>query len=140
MAEQYLPYPANLELDCLRPAGQQLLVFRTKLRRIPAHNLPKLLRNSAGLFARHQSQDLALAVALDESHWYVEVQQTGECLTRHRARKHIASDHYLVYPSSPNILEDCFKRWEVPMDIVDRGDLTNYQSHTPVQVSPWTDT
>lgn len=53
--------------------------------------------------------------------------------------KHIAADHYSVYFRSPNIPEDSFKRWKVPMDIVERGNLSDFQGHTPVQLPPWTD-
>jgi hypothetical protein len=102
--------------------------LRTKLFRIPAHDLSKRFRNSVRLFAGHQRQELPLAIALDELDGYVEVEQAIERLTGHRARQHIAPDHYSVYLGSPKILENSFKRWEVSMDIVERGNPHNRPS------------
>jgi hypothetical protein len=96
--------------------------------RIPAHDLSKWFRNSVRLFAGHQRQEFTLAVALDELNGYVEVEQVIECLTGHRARQHIAPDNYSVHLGSPKILENNFKRREVPMNIVERGNPHNRPS------------
>jgi hypothetical protein len=96
-----------------------------KLLRVPAHDFLKLFRNGSCFRTSHLGKDLTVAVALDKLHWNVEIEQTRECLTRHRARNHIAPDHYLVYLGLTNIWQNSLKRREVRMNIIDGGDPHN---------------
>ena len=75
-----------------------------KLLRRPAHGLAGLFREGARIRARHLCKDRNLAIALDKLHGHVEVQQTRECFTWHRPRKHIAPDHHAVYLCLTNVL------------------------------------
>src|SRR4051812_39829784 len=96
-----------------------------KLLRHPAHGLSELLRDVARLRASHLRKHNTIAVALNELHWKVQVQQTRDRFIRHRAGKHIASDHYLIYFRLTNILEYSLKRGKVRMNIVNCSDPHN---------------
>src|SRR5437660_11702418 len=100
-----------------------------KLLCIPAHGLSKLFRDGACFRAFHPCKHLTVAVALDELHWNVEVQQTRDCFTWHRSGKHIAADHQMICFCLTNILEDSLKCGEVRMNIIDCSDPHNRQSH-----------
>jgi hypothetical protein len=45
MAEEHLAHRANLDPECLRPAGQQLFVFGMKLLRVPTNEISELFRH-----------------------------------------------------------------------------------------------
>src|SRR5881398_1898349 len=96
-----------------------------KLLRTPAHGFSKLLRDCAGFPARHEGQHLTVTIASDKVQWNFEVQQTLKCLTWHRAGKHIAPHHDLIYLRSTNVLKDSLKRRQVAMDIIDSRDPHN---------------
>ena len=93
-----------------------------KLLRHPVDDLAKLLRHGACVRASHPRKHLTVAVALDELHWDVEVQQTRDRFTRHRALNHIAPDHDMVYVCVTNLLEYGLEGGEVRMNIVECSD------------------
>src|SRR6266849_5496924 len=91
----------------------------------PAHGLSPLFWGGAvpvRLRACHLGKHLTVAIAVDELHGNVEAQQTRECFTGHRARKHIAPDHDMVDFCLMNILEYSLKRGEVRMNIIECSD------------------
>jgi hypothetical protein len=96
VAEQHVTQPVNLDSTCRWPPGQQRLVSRTKLLCGPAYDLSVSFWNLADIPARHLRKQYALAIAVDELNWQIEVSQTCECLSRHRARQHIPTDHDMV--------------------------------------------
>ena len=96
-----------------------------KLLCIPAHDLSKLFWDGACLRASHPFKHLTVAIALDKLDWNTELQQACKCLTWHRARKHIASDHYMFYPCLTNIMQDSLKCGEVAVNIIDCSDPHN---------------
>src|SRR5207253_3309326 len=67
-----------------------------------------------------------VAVTEDELHRKVEVQQTRERFTRHRAGKHIAAHDDTIDVRLTNIPEHRLERRKVSVDVVERGD-----SHRP---------
>src|SRR5947207_6447937 len=96
-----------------------------KLLRAPAHGFSKRLRHCTGRSARHGCQHLPVTIASDKVQWNFEVQQTLKRLTWHRAGKHIAPHHDLIYLRSTNVLKDSLKRRQVAMDIIDSRDPHN---------------
>ena len=114
----------NLDTECFGPAGQ-LVYVSTKLLSIPADGLPKLFRHAACFDASHHRKHLAVAVALDELDWNIEVQQARECFTWHRSRKHVAPDHHMVYICLTNILEYSLECREVSVNVIERSDSHN---------------
>src|SRR5207253_7999230 len=80
-----------------------------QLPRHPAHALSKLLWDLARLRASHLCKHYTVAVALNELHRNIEVQQTCHRFIRHRPGKHIAPDHYLIYSCLTNVLEYSLK-------------------------------
>ena len=42
-----------------------------------------------------------------------------ECLSWHRAWKHVASDDDMIYTGSTNFLEHSFERGKIPVNVVD---------------------
>jgi len=64
-----------------------------------------------------------VAVALDELHRKVQVQQTR--VLSHRP------DHHIVYSCLPNILEYGLERGEVAMNVIDCGDPHDRPSNPP---------
>lgn len=93
-----------------------------KLLRRPANDWSMLFRDGGWFPARHLFEHGNLAVAKDKLCGNAQIEQAGESFTWHRARKHIASDHHMVYVCLTNILEYSLKRWEIRMNIVDRSD------------------
>src|SRR3989442_9926737 len=96
-----------------------------KLLRHPAHDLSKLFWDGACIRACHLCKHLTVAIALDKLYWNIQVQQTRECFTWHRAQNHIAPDHYMVYLCLTNILEYSLKCGEVAINIIDCSDPHN---------------
>ena len=99
-----------------------------ELLRHPAHNLSKLLWDLARLRASHLCKHHTIAVALDELHGNVEIPQTRDRFIWHRAGKHIAPDHYLIYFCLTNILEYSLECGEVRVNIVNCSDPHNRTS------------
>jgi hypothetical protein len=93
-----------------------------KLARIPADLFPKLFRDLAGLIASHLSQDNPVAVAMNEPHWNVEIEQAFQGLSWHRAREHIAADDDFVYVCAADIIENRLKRGKVSVNVVEGSD------------------
>ena len=93
-----------------------------KLLRPPAHDVSKLFRDLAGLRPSHLRKHDTVAIASDELHWDVEVEQTRQRFTGHRARKHIAADDDVVDVCLTDILEYSLERGKVRMNIVDCSD------------------
>jgi hypothetical protein len=93
-----------------------------KLLRRPANDLSSLFREGACFRASHCCEHLTVAVALNELHWKIEVQQISHCFTGHRARKHIAPDHDVIDFCLTNILEYSLKCGEIRMNIIDCSD------------------
>lgn len=92
-----------------------------KLLRHPTHGRSRLLWNRRS-HTRPLCKHRSIAIAVDELDWNIEVQQTREALTRHRARNHVAPDDYLVYFCSANILKHSLECGEVAMNIIDCSD------------------
>src|SRR5262249_34872291 len=109
---------ANLDTERFGPAAQPLAVLRMKLFRRPADDPTKLFWDRVGLRARHLGQHRRLAIALDELDGNLEIPQTSECLPWQRARNHIASNHYVVYFRSTNMLQHGFQCRQVPVNII----------------------
>src|SRR6267378_8483501 len=93
-----------------------------KLLRVPTNDLSKLFWDLARLRARHLCTHHTIAVALNELRGNVEVAQTRECFTRHRAGEYIAPDYDVVYFCLANILEYSLESGEVCVNIVDCSD------------------
>ena len=122
VAEQHVTQPVNLDLICCWPTRQPRLVSRSKLLCRPAYDLSVSFWNLAEIPARHLRKQTALAIAADESNWYIEVGQTCECLSRHRAGHHIPTDHDLVDLGRASVLEDGLQCREVGMDVIQRSN------------------
>ena len=97
-------------------------MFRKKLLRRSVQDLSNLYREGARIHASHPCEHLAVAVALDELHENVEVQQARQRFTRQRARKHIAPDHDMVRSCLPNLLQHCLERGEIAMNVMECSD------------------
>src|SRR4029077_7068033 len=98
--------------------GMQLLRRR-------AHRLSPLCRGGAEpvrLDAGDLRKNLAVAIALNELHGYVEVQQICDRFAAHGSGNYIAADDDLVDLCLTNILEHRFQCGEVGVDIVNRSD------------------
>src|SRR5256885_705733 len=93
-----------------------------KLPRHPAHGLSKLRWDIARLRASHLCEHHSIAIALDELHRNIEVQQTGDCFIWHRPGKHIAPNHYLIYFCLTNVLQHSLKCWKIRMNVIDCTD------------------
>src|SRR5688572_9380247 len=63
-----------------------------------------------------------LAVAIDKLHWNCETQEERQCFTRHRARKDIAADHYLVHVCDANVFKHRFERRKIRVNVVQSSD------------------
>src|ERR1700687_2987021 len=94
----------------------------------PADDLPELFWNLADVLACHLCEHDSVAIAVDELNWNIQIEQARQRLTRHRARKDIASDHDMVYLRSTNILEDGLQCGEVSMNVIERSDPHNRPS------------
>ena len=70
----------------------------------------------------HLGQHRQLAIAVDEMHGEVEVEQLPERLAGHRARHHIASDHDLIDVGVTKFLEDRLQGGEVGVNIIECSD------------------
>jgi hypothetical protein len=68
-----------------------------QLQRRPTYDFSELFWNPAYLHACHLCKHSHLAIALDELHWNIEVQQTLDCFPRHRTWNHVAPNHDLIY-------------------------------------------
>src|SRR5580704_2870665 len=125
MAKQHLSYSPYLDAKCLRPIGQHPPKFRPQLLRCPSHGLAPLFRSGAvplRLDAHHLRKHLPVAVAAEELHGNVQVQQIPDGFLRHRPRKHVPPDHNLVNCRLANILEHGLKCGKVRMKVINRSD------------------
>lgn len=87
--------------------------------RRPAHDRSILLRDGGRILACHLFEHCNLAVPVDELNRNTDVEQTGECFTRHRARNDIAPDHDLVDFCLTNLVEYSLKGGKISMNIVE---------------------
>src|SRR5207237_3794205 len=97
-------------------------MFRKKLLRRPVQDLSNLYRQVARIHASHLCEHLTVAVALDELHGNVEVQQARQRFTRQRARKHVAPDYDMIYSGLTNLLQHCLERGEIAMNVIECSD------------------
>jgi hypothetical protein len=93
-----------------------------KLLRHPAHSLSSLFWDGNGVCACHLFEHCNLTIALDEVYRSIEIPQASERFTWHRARKHIAPDHYMIYFIFTHILEYSLKCRQVPVNIINCCD------------------
>ena len=131
MAKQHFAQAADLDAERLGPARQQPLVFRIELPRHPAHVVAKWFRDLARFRASHLCEHHAVAVALDELYWNIEVQKACEGFTWHRARKDIAPDHDPVYLRLAKLFEYSLERGEVAVNIVECSDPHTFMTRQP---------
>ncbi len=61
-------------------------------------------------------KDLTIAIAHSERRGDIEVRQAGQCLSWHRARKHVTSYDDMIDTGSANFLDYGF---ELPVNVVD---------------------
>jgi hypothetical protein len=85
VAKEDIAQPANLDAQRLGPTRQHLLVFLNLLCR-PAHRWTILFRHAGWLPACHLFENGNLAVAQDELHGKVEVEQALDRFAWHRSR------------------------------------------------------
>jgi hypothetical protein len=93
-----------------------------KLLRRPANDLSELFWNLAYVLASHLCKHDTIAIAVDELHWSIELEQTRQRFARHRAWKHIAPDHDMLYSCFTNIVEDSLECAEVSMNVIECSD------------------
>src|SRR5688500_14941980 len=66
VAEQHCAEPVDLDATCAGPAGEDGLVFRSKLRCRPADDVSIPFRNLADVLAAHLCEHDTFAVAVNE--------------------------------------------------------------------------
>ena len=81
-----------------------------------------LLLVSLGRHAADLRQHRQLAVAMNELHRHVEVEQTLERFPGHRTRHHVAPNHDLIDARLVNLLKHRLQRRSVGMNVIQRGD------------------
>jgi hypothetical protein len=59
---------------------------------------------------------------MDELHWQVEIQQTRQRFTGHRARDYVTPNHHLIHTGLTNILKDGFQGREIRVNIIQGSD------------------
>lgn len=85
---------------------------------VPPDDRPMLLRHSGWNSACHLFEHCDFAIAINKLDGNIEIQQTLKCFMRHWARKHIASDHNMLYSYPTNLFEHGLQGREVPMNVV----------------------
>jgi hypothetical protein len=131
VAEQNGTNSLHVDTQRLGPRTDMADVGRAELLGVPAHRRANCFGKTGRRFSGVVLQDDAIAVAANELSWQVEVEQTVERLSRHRAWEHIAPNDDELYTGISYFLEDRLERREISMNVINRRD----PFHTPIQTS-----
>ena len=146
VTEEHPAEALDVDLNGARPAGQHRPDLGPQLLRGPAHGVEIGLgqrtaggRSPVGRRRRvrrgHLGQDGELAIAVDEAHRQVEIEQAPQRLARHRTGDHVAPHHDQIDRGGPHLLEHGVEGGEIAVNVEKAGDAPNTPAVAATPVS-----
>lgn len=121
MAELDATDAFDLEIGGQGPRRELGEIVRAQLVRHPLDDAMNPFRNARQRLATLLRENGGLPVPVDALHRHGQTPERREGLARHGAGDDISADHDAIHARAPNLLEHRFERWQIAVDVVDRG-------------------